>query len=43
MGIRNYDDAAVMQILEKVKSAGTEKRALLTEEEFKAIIDPYFE
>jgi methanogen homocitrate synthase len=43
MGIRNYDDATVMQILKRVKSAGTEKRALLTKEEFKSIIDPYFE
>ncbi len=43
MGIRNYDDATVMQILKRVKSAGTEKRALLTKAEFKSIIDPYFE
>lgn len=41
-GIRNYDDQNVIEILAKVKAAGTEKRALLSAEEFQNIIKPYF-
>ncbi len=43
LGITNYDDAVVSGILGKVKEAGAKKRALLTKEEFKDIIEPYFD
>ncbi len=43
LGIQNYDDASVSEILGKVKAAGTEKRALLTLEEFKEIVSPFFD
>jgi isopropylmalate/homocitrate/citramalate synthase len=42
LGIQNYEDASVVEILGKVKAAGTEKRALLSKEEFQSIIKPYF-
>lgn len=38
LGIQNVDDETVTEILMEVKAKGTEKRALLTTEEFKEII-----
>jgi len=38
LGIQNVGDATVTEILKEVKAKGTEKRALLTLEEFKAIV-----
>lgn len=43
LGIDNYTDEAVAAILASVKTAGTEKRALLTLEEFKNIANPILE
>ena len=42
MGISDYDDRDVMEILQRVKELGRKKRSLLTSEEFKEIIKPYF-
>jgi methanogen homocitrate synthase len=39
MGITDYDDAAVAEMLKRVKDKGIEKRGLLTQEEFAAIVD----
>ena len=39
MGITDYDDAAVAEMLKRVKDTGIEKRGLLTEDEFAAIVD----
>ncbi len=39
LGIENVNDETVMEILKEVKQQGAEKRALLTIEEFKAIVD----
>jgi methanogen homocitrate synthase len=39
MGIQNISDEPVAEILGEVKQRGTEKRALLTPEEFKEIVD----
>ncbi len=41
MGIKNYKDQSVMEILAEVKAAGTKKRGLLSQEEFETIIKPY--
>jgi len=38
LGIENVDDEKVAEILQEVKTKGAEKRSLLTEEEFKAIV-----
>ncbi len=39
MGITDYDDDAVAEMLKRVKDKGIEKRGLLTDEEFAAIVD----
>jgi methanogen homocitrate synthase len=39
MGIQNVSDETVAEILGEVKERGTEKRALLTPEEFQEIVD----
>jgi methanogen homocitrate synthase len=39
MGITDYDDDAVAEMLRRVKDQGIEKRGLLTQEEFAAIVD----
>lgn len=39
MGITDYDDEAVAEMLKRVKEKGIEKRGLLTEEEFREIVD----
>ena len=39
LGIENVSDETVADILKEVKQRGTEKRALLTIEEFKEIVD----
>ena len=39
MGITDYDDDAVAEMLKRVKDKGIEKRGLLTEDEFAAIAD----
>ncbi len=39
MGITDYDDDAVAEMLKRVKDKGIEKRGLLTEDEFAAIVD----
>ncbi len=38
LGIKNVSDEAVSAILKQVKAKGTEKRALLTIDEFKEIV-----
>jgi methanogen homocitrate synthase len=39
MGITDADDEAVGEMLKRVKDKGIEKRGLLTEEEFRDIVD----
>ena len=39
MGITDYDDEAVAAMLTQVKQMGIDKRGLLTEEEFRGIVD----
>jgi isopropylmalate/homocitrate/citramalate synthase len=39
LGIKNVSDEAVSDILKKVKARGTEKRALLSMEEFREIVN----
>ena len=39
MGITDCDDDAVAEMLKRVKDKGIEKRGLLTQEEFAAIVD----
>jgi methanogen homocitrate synthase len=39
MGITDYDDDAVAEMLKRVKDKGIDKRGLLTPEEFAAIVD----
>lgn len=39
MGITGLKDSEVVEILSRVKAAGTEKRGLLTDEEFRVILD----
>jgi isopropylmalate/homocitrate/citramalate synthase len=39
MGITDYDDEAVAEMLKRVKDKGIEKRGLLTDEEFREIVD----
>jgi isopropylmalate/homocitrate/citramalate synthase len=39
MGITDYDDDAVAEMLKRVKDKGIEKRGLLTQDEFAAIVD----
>jgi methanogen homocitrate synthase len=39
MGITDYDDDAVAEMLKRVKDKGIEKRGLLTDEEFAAIVE----
>lgn len=43
LGVDNYTDEEVTEILAGVKTAGTQKRSLLTLEEFKDIADPIIE
>jgi methanogen homocitrate synthase len=38
LGIKNASDQAVTEILKEVKARGTEKRALLSIDEFKEIV-----
>ncbi|MDD3689825.1 MAG: hypothetical protein PHI81_07300, partial [Synergistaceae bacterium] len=38
---KRLDDEALNEILRRVKEKGTEKRGLLTEEEFTAIVSDY--
>jgi isopropylmalate/homocitrate/citramalate synthase len=38
LGIKGTSDEAVTEILKEVKALGTQKRALLTQEEFKEIV-----
>ena len=39
LGITDADDEAVGEMLKRVKDKGIEKRGLLTEEEFREIVD----
>ncbi len=39
LGIRNVSDETIAEILQEVKAQGTQKRALLTMEEFKEIVN----
>ena len=39
MGITDYDDEAVAEMLKRVKEKGIEKRGLLTDDEFREIVD----
>ena len=39
MGIEGTDDEAVAEMLKRVKDKGIEKRGLLTQEEFREIVD----
>jgi methanogen homocitrate synthase len=39
MGINDADDDAVAEMLKRVKDKGIEKRGLLTQEEFRDIVD----
>lgn len=38
LGIKNVSDEAVAEILQAVKARGTEKRALLSSDEFREIV-----
>jgi methanogen homocitrate synthase len=39
MGIADVDDDSVGEMLKRVKDKGIQKRGLLTQEEFKSIVD----
>lgn len=39
MGIANVDDAAIVEMLKRVKDRGIAKRGLLTDPEFREIVD----